>query len=176
MDKRHSFAKNLIKILVRRGFIDEHKAQDILSAFKDTTKDYFDDFLLEEGIIEEEHLLQALGDLYRVPAIDVTGIFFQPFVLHKFPKDVLHRYACIPMDTDGEIMTVIASEPDDPRLLPILGGYVSYDIVFRVGLRRHITDAISEFYDRSITELPESLDEEHEAGLGAQQGDDDIIL
>jgi type IV pilus assembly protein PilB len=165
MDKQASFAKELTHILLRNRVFSDKEAFNLQRMFKESSKENFDDFLLEEGFVSKEDLLQALSQLYRVPVVDVQGYFFQTFLLHKFPKDILHRYAIIPMDVDEDIMTIVASEPDDPRLLPLIGDYVSYDIVFRVGLRLDITDAITEFYDKAVTEVPQDIDlrvERHE--------------
>jgi type IV pilus assembly protein PilB len=158
MDKQASFAKELTHILLKNRVFSDKEAFSLQKLFKESSKEHFDDFLLEEGFVSKENLLQALSQLYRVPAVDVKGYFFQTFLLHKFPNDVLHRYAFIPMDVDEDIMTVVASEPDDPGLLPLIGDYVSYDIVFRVGLRLDITDAITEYYDNALTEVPQDID------------------
>lgn len=158
MDKHTSFAKELTHILLKNRVIPDKEAFNLQKLFQESEKEYFDDFLLEEGLVSKEDLLKALSQLYKVPAVDVQGHFFQTFLLHKFPKDVLHRYAFIPMDVDEDIMTIVASEPDDPQLLALIGEYVSYDVVFRVGLRLDISDAITDFYDRAITEVPQDID------------------
>jgi type IV pilus assembly protein PilB len=158
MDKKASFAKELTHILLRNRVISDKEAFNLQKLFEQSDKEYFDDFLLEESLVDKENLLKALSQMYKVAAVDVEGVFFQTFLLHKFPKDILHRYAFIPMDVDEDIMTVVASEPDDPQLLSLIGDYVSYDIEFRVGLRLDITDAISEYYDRAITEVPQDID------------------
>ena len=158
MNKPASFAKELTHTLLKNKVITDKQAYNLEKLFKESSKENFDDFLLEEGVVDKEDLLNALSQLYKVPAIDVEGYFFQTFLLHKFPKDILHRHAFIPMEVDDDIMSIVASEPDDPRLLPLIGDYVSYDIVFRVGIRLDITDAISEYYDQAITEVPQDID------------------
>lgn len=158
MEKHASFAKELTNILLKNRIIKDKESYNLQKLFQESSKEYFDNFLLEEGVVSKEDLLHALSQLYKVPAVDVDGYFFQTFLLHKFPKDILHRHAFIPMDVDDDIMTIVASEPDNPRLLPLIGDYVSYDIVFRVGLRLDITDAITEFYDKAITEVPQDID------------------
>lgn len=158
MNKQVSFAKELTAILVKHNIIPDNEAMSLQKLFKESEKEYFDDFLLEEGIASKEDILKALSELYKLPSVDCEGYFFQTFLLHKFPKDVLHRNAFIPMDVEDDIMTVVASEPDDPKLLALIGEYVSYDIRFRVGLRLDITDAITEYYDESLTVVPEDID------------------
>lgn len=158
MDKHVSFAKELTHILLKNKIFSDKEAYNLQKMFHESAKEYFDDFLLEAGIVSKKDLLQALSQLCKVPSVDTGGYFFQTFLLHKFPKDILHRHAFIPMDVDDDIMTIVASEPDAPRLLTVIGEFVSYDIVFRVGLRVDITDAITEFYDRAITEVPQDID------------------
>jgi type IV pilus assembly protein PilB len=158
MDKHASFAKELSNILLRNKVISDKEAYNLQRLFKESTKEAFDDFLLEQGVVAKEDILKALSQLYKVPAVDVIGHFFQTFLLHKFPKDILHRYAFIPMDVEDDILVVVASEPDDPRLLSVIGDYVSYDVRFAVGIRRDITNTITEFYDQAITEVPQDID------------------
>lgn len=158
MEKRESFAHALCSIFERKQLVSHAESQAMQKEFKASSKETFVDFLLEEGLVAEEDVLSALADHYQVPAVDVTGYFFEPFLLRKFPKDVLHRHAFIPQQVEENIMSVVTSEPDDPQLLPLIGQYVSYDIQFYVGIRRDITDAITEFYDKSVTQVQEDVD------------------
>ena len=105
-----------------------------------------------KGLVEEADLLQSLAQYFQVPAFDVVGYFFDTFLLRRFPKGFLLRNALIPLEVDENIMIIIASEPDDSDLLVRIGEHVSFDIQFRVGLRRDICDAAKEFYDKSDTE------------------------
>ncbi len=153
MEKRETFAQQLCGILVKQKVIDEAEGRAMQRAFKNSAKENFDDFLLEEGLIEEAVLLRALGQYFQVPPIDVTGYFFDTQLLRNFPKDFLLRNRIIPLEMDVEdIMIVVASDPDNPELLPAMGKYTPEDIQFRVGLGRDISDAIQEFYDKSLTE------------------------
>ncbi len=158
MEKSETFVEKLSSILVKFKFISQEEAKALQKAFKDSAKEIFDDFLLEEGLIEEADLLKALGDYYKVPAFDVVGYFFETFLLKKFPKGFLLRNAFVPLEVDENIMVVIASEPDTPELLEKIGKHVSYGIRFRVGLRRDICDTVKEFYDKAVTEVRKDID------------------
>jgi hypothetical protein len=165
MEKRHTFAQDLSIILVKIGAIKEDEGKALQKAFKDADHDNFTEFLLDRGLIEEEDLLKALSLYYKVPAFDVVGYFFDHTLLQQFPKDLLLRLGIIPLEVeDDSIMIMVACEPNDPELLPAIGNYVSYDIQFRVGFFRDISDAIKEFYDRSPTDTDtdEDLREERE--------------
>ena len=88
MDKHASFAKDLTQILVKNKIILDQEAHKLQRLFKESSKENFDDFLLEARLVNKEDLLKALSQLYKVPAVDVGGYFFQTFLLHKFPKDI----------------------------------------------------------------------------------------
>lgn len=158
MERKQQFEAGLTKILVSNKVLTEEEAKAMHVAFVDSEKEQLDEFLLDEGLVEEEDLLSALAQYYEVPAFDVVGYFFDTFQLRKFPKDFLLRNAIIPLEVDENIMIMIASEPNNPELLDKIGEHVSYDIRFRVGLRRDICDAVKEFYDKADTEESQDQD------------------
>jgi hypothetical protein len=158
MEKRETFAQALTEILVKHNVVNEAEGRALQRAFKNSEKETFDDFLLEEGLVEEAPLLRALGEYYQIPPVDVTGYFFDTELLRNFPKDVMLRNKIIPLEIDEDVMVVVASDPDNPDLLSIMGAYTSEDIQFRVGLARDIADAVKEFYDKSPTDLLDDQD------------------
>lgn len=150
MKKEVSFVQRLTTSLLANQAITQKEADSLVAMFHDRAKGRVDNFLLDEGTVEREDLLKALSDVYQVPYFDVNGYFFEHELLHTFPKDVLISKGIIPLQVDEDILIVIASNPEDPELLDVIGHSVSYDIQFNVGLRRDIVDAIEEYYDQSI--------------------------
>lgn len=155
MSDKHDFMHDLCDILVRNKAISENQIAGLERAFGKSSIDEFDDFLLEEGIAEREHVLKALSEYFRVPLFDVTGYFFDHALLRNFPKDFLLRNAIIPLEQDGPLLIVIAANPNMEGLESGIRNYTSYDVNFVVGLRRDICDAVKEFYEESITEVDE---------------------
>jgi hypothetical protein len=149
------FATDLVSILVSKNAISEKEAQAMESAFADSASGIFEDFLLEEHLVDEIALLEALSDYYQAPSFDVNGYFFDTFFLRKFPKGFLLRNGIIPLESDNESMTFVASNPADPNLPTEIGRFVSYNVYFYVGIRRAICNAVKEYYDVSDTETVE---------------------
>jgi len=162
------FVQGLTSILIKHKIYTEDEAKTLQKNFAEASQERFDDFLLDEGLIEKEDLLRALGEYYKMPAIDLAGYFFQTFLLRKFPKGVMIRNFFIPLEVDQNFMIVAAGEPDNPELLSIIGKYLSYDVRFRSAIKQEIINSIQEFYDKSDTEI----DEEEEA-YGAY-GDENV--
>lgn len=158
--ERNSFAQQLCDTLVEMKVISASEGDALQESFTSSSKAAFDEFLLEEGLVSEEHLLKALGMIYQVPYIDVVGIFFDSALLHKFPKGMLLRLGVIPYQVDGNILVLVASRPNDTNLLSCLGKYVSYDLQFMVGLRRDIEDSVRQYYEKAVTQVDEGEERE----------------
>ena len=159
MSKHETFVDGLTDIFVKNNIIAADKAKAIKKLFADRAKPSFINFLLEEGLISRSAILNALSEYYKVPAFDVVGHFFKHHYLHMFPQGVLLRNAMIPLKQDQNMLIMIASEPNNPELLPKIGEHVSYNIRFMVGIQQDIIDAIREFYELSITQV--DIDEDH---------------
>ena len=163
MDEKKGFEAGFLDVLVTLKFITPEDAIQLLLKYDESDVDQFDEFLLGEGIIEQEELLEALSEYYQVPSFDVMGYFFETHLLRMFPKDMLLRNEIIPMEVDENIMIMVAANPNNPDLLFEIGENVSYDIRFYVGIARDICDAVKEYYDKADTEDTEDEDirEEH---------------
>ena len=86
MEKRETFAQALCEVLVKQRVVSEAEGRALARAFKSSEKENFDDFLLEEGLVDESVLLRALAQYYQLPAVDVTGYFFDTQLLRIFLK------------------------------------------------------------------------------------------
>lgn len=182
MKNQDTFTQGLINQLIKQKTIASSEGLLLEKSFKESSKEAFDDFLLEEGLVEKEDLLKALSTYYQVPFFDVKGYFFNHLLLQEFPKDVLLRNALIPVEEiDENMLLMVASEPNDQQLLVEIGNCASYDIQFNVGLRLDICDAVKEFYERSLTDIKndddihEELRQEQEVMRMEEEEEEEII-
>jgi hypothetical protein len=157
------FEAQFLEVLVQLKYITAEDAISLLKTYDESDVDQFDEFLLSEGIVEQDHLLEALSHYYQVPSFDVVGYFFETHLLRMFPKDMLLRNEIIPLQVDENMMIVVAAHPDDSELLFEIGENVSYDIRFYVGIGRDICDAVEEYYEKADAEDDPNADlrEEH---------------
>ena len=144
MEFKETFVGDFAAILVKLNIVTQQESQALQNSFDQAEQENFDDFLVEEGLVEESELLRALSQYYKVPSFDVNGYFFSNFELRKFPKDFLLRNNIIPVEVDENMLLVVASRPEEPGLEAAIGRHVSYDINFYVGIARDIQDAVKE--------------------------------
>ena len=176
-----NFEVGFLRVLAELKLITAEDAVKLLAAYHESDVDQFDEFLLSEGILETENLLEALSHYYQVPSFDIVGYFFERHLLHMFPKEMLVQHEIIPMQVDENMMIVVAAQPDNPDLLFEIGEYVSYDIRFYVGVARNICDAVEEYYDKADTEVDEDEDIGQEQLLRSEfihiaESDEEIVF
>lgn len=171
-NRPETFIDELCAILVRHHAIDEqeihvYKAQFKQAESSDADFDDFDQYLVDEGLVEKEDVLKALSAYYEVPDVDLEGELIDDELLRNFPKDFLVRNEIIPIMLEEDFLTVAASHPDNENLLSGIGKYVNTDIEFQVALAQDIIDAVEQYYDKSLTDqntiarLDEDVDEEN---------------
>lgn len=144
-------------ILARNHKISIVDMEALKHSFHQNDDIQFEDFLLEEGIVEKEDLLEALSQYYKVPQCDVVGLFVEHYLMSLFPKDVLIEHMMLPISREDDTLWVVAAEPNDPHLPVVLGRYVSHNIAFMVGIPQDIIDTIREFADQSDTYQPNDI-------------------
>lgn len=171
MEKNFTFAGELADVLVQKKLITHQESREYQKLFERSDIDHFADFLLEQSLVDRDDLLEALGHYYGVPAVDVSDQFFETLLLHKFPEEFLVRNGVIPLEREENMLMVVAADPSSDEMVSELRGFVSYDIKCLVGLRQDIIDAIRQYYDTSLTEVPEAptLEEEHRMEQDAER-------
>ena len=153
MSRKKSFVKNFTKLLCKRELISVEDSLELPDEFSHRAKESFDNFLLSEGLVSKDDLLESLREYYQVPAFDAQGHFFQRSTVRLFPKIFLIKNVIIPIERDENMLIVLANDPTDHELLSKIGEFVSYDIHFRVGLYQDILNAVHEYYDASVTQI-----------------------
>lgn len=159
------FIEKLSSVLEQEKIIAAGSGQELKHLFRKSSQEDFDLFLLQEGLVSRQHLLQALSLVYHVPSFDVLGDFFDHSLLIKFPKHFLMQHCCIPLEViNDEVLIMITSRPDNEVLTAQIGEHVSYAVEYLVGIESDILVAIEEYYDPSETVVDnfDYMDEEEE--------------
>lgn len=154
---RKEFIDKLSEILVEMNILKVEDLFAIHKEFQSRADISFEDFLLEEGLVDRSDLLQALSRYYEVPAIDVVGEIFDHHDVRLIPEEVMVKHFFIPYKRENDNLTVVAANPGDPHLPVVIGKYVTHNIEFAVGLAQDIIDTVREYYDKSITYQPNSI-------------------
>jgi hypothetical protein len=169
MKKEQELVLSIVNFLTSHHILSDYDAYELYDMFRESKKETFVEFLLDEGIVDTSELLDALQEFYELEAFDVNGHFFDHHLLHMFPKDVMLRNSFIPLERDENMLIVIVSHPENDDLLEIIGEHVSYDVRFMVGLAHDIHDAVKEFYDDEPNVILQDEDLQAERRLANQE-------
>lgn len=161
LNEKLGLIKGLTDILALQGLIDPADVPALNQEYEEQKENLsFEEFLVQEQIITKPELLEALSQYYELPALDVIGEFFDHHFLTQIPKSVLINNAVIPYNREGDLLTVVAAQPDNPELLPTLAKHISHEISFMVGYAPDIIETIDEFYDEPIVYQPNNITNE----------------
>lgn len=144
------------------AFYPKNDVQALKEDFVGVEQAQLNYFLLDEGLVAKEDLLKALSKYYQVPYFDVRGYQFNHDLMELFPQDFLIRNSVVPILFDGNILTVVAGEPDEESLRENLRQYTNHHIEFRVGITRDIIDEARAYYEKPPGDI-EVEEEEEEA-------------
>src|SRR5688572_17101285 len=73
--------------------------------------------LLSQGAISESALLETLGSAAGVAPVDMTRMRPDPQALAMIPQDVCQEHGILPLAKNGDILTIVVSDPFDVLLL-----------------------------------------------------------
>jgi len=167
------YTQALGEILYKLGALDKKNARALVHDFKGSEQSQLNYFLLDEGLVAKEELLRALSEYYQVPYFDVRGFQFNHDLLEFFPQDFLIRNAIVPIEFDGNILTVVTGHPDQPGLREKIRQYTTHHIEFRVGIVRDIIDEARAYYEEPPVDV--GVDEEEEIEEGSSEDIVDIF-
>ena len=173
MTKTH-FVSRISQALVKLKVMSATEAESFEKEFSGKSKGRVDEFLLDEGLVDRENLLKALQSVYNIPSYDVRGHFFNHQILMLFPRDFLVNKAVIPLDIENDILTIVVANPEDDETMGMIGDYVPYSVNILVGIRRHIVDAIEEYYDEDVA-TADIEDEDSQEVDELTEEDSDIV-
>ena len=157
--KRLDIVDGLSAILTHHKHLSVEDMMALQRDYKNRDHVTFEDFLLEESLIDREDLLQALSEYHGVPYLDVVGTFFDHQFIRLLPKEMLLKHLILPYyrEEGEDALWVVSADPSNPHIREVLGNYVTHSINFMVGLPQDIRDAIREYYDRSNTYQPHPI-------------------
>jgi len=108
--------------LVERGVLKPDQL-DRAVAEQRSTGERLDRVLIRMGFATRAQILEAVGDQFQMPVVDVTTLAVDASVLATLPSKLVFRQRCVPIARENGVLTVATSDPyeisvlDELRLL-----------------------------------------------------------
>ncbi len=109
-------------VLLSRGLISRAQLEQALTEQR-TTGERLDRVLVRLGLVTRDQVLQAVGEQFQMPVVDLTDLVIEPKVLQTLPAKLVYKQNCVPIGRTGDTLTVATSDPfeitvlDELRLL-----------------------------------------------------------
>ena len=120
--------------------------------------------LVKLGAISEDDLTKFLGDLYGVPAADLSNFQPDPSVVKLIPSDVASKFQVVPISRSGRRLTVAMSNPANIFAIDDIKFITGCEVQPVVAPEAAIKKAIDQAYDSaaSFESVMKGLDDEIE--------------
>ena len=109
-------------ILVEKGLITRAQLEQALAAQRESGE-RLDRVLVRLGFVSREQVLNALGDQFQMPVVDLATLSPERHVLETLPTKLVYKQSCVPIERHNGTLTVATSDPfeitalDELRLL-----------------------------------------------------------
>ena len=104
--------KKIGEILVDRGDLNPSDLLFVIESSK-TTGERFGKVCLDNSLITEEALAQALAEQFGMKYVDIKGFKMDEAILDGLPADAIFRYHFIPLEESGNSLVIAIADPTE---------------------------------------------------------------
>jgi type IV pilus assembly protein PilB len=106
-------------ILIQQGLIDKDKLHLLRGQAKSKSKPLFQ-LLLEEGVINDEQMTQALAKANDTPYVNLSSAHINPKILDLLDQDVAEHYMAVPLGTEKDTLVVAMLDANNVQAVDFL--------------------------------------------------------
>ncbi|POP31979.1 type II/IV secretion system protein [Lactonifactor longoviformis] len=99
------------EVLKEYGYITEEQLQRALAYQKEHREKRLGAILMELGFVTEKQMIQALGQRLGMKTVELSQITVNIEAVEKVPRQLAARYHVLPVDTDGQTLTLVTNDP-----------------------------------------------------------------
>lgn len=108
-----SFSRKKIgEILLERGDLTVGQHAYLVEKLKGVTL-RFGELCLQEGLVSEEALHQALAAQFGLDYLDLTALKLDEHILALYPADIFYRYSFVPVEMIDDVLVIAVADPTD---------------------------------------------------------------
>jgi type IV pilus assembly protein PilB len=165
-------------ILVDLGFIDDGQLSSIEEEARQTDAPV-EKIALDRGLINEDQLLQATAELHGMAVVNLEDVKPAPEALKAVPQNMAELYKMLPLKMDGDVLTVVMSDPNNLMALDDLRNMLGIrQVMAQLAPPSKIEPALAKAYsttkEETIADLISSMATDLDLGYGKRETSIDI--
>ena len=134
----------LIKYLMAKGLVQSERARAILEQ-PDSVKGSIEQTLIENGLVEEDVLLEAMAEVYGLPYYQLDPSILDVELASTLPQKMLKTFCVYPLrrESDSQVVPLAMADPFDISVVDTFRYITGYQIQPVIAPRREIEAAVS---------------------------------
>lgn len=137
--------RRLGDVLLEQGLITEEQLREALSLQRGSNQNLAQ-LLLDRGFLAEEELVIALSEQLGIPHIRVANYHIPNEILREVPESLARQYLMLPVSVTGDVLTLAMADPLNIMALDDLQMLTSYEIEPVVAVKSELEEAIDRHY------------------------------
>jgi len=163
------------EMLISAGLITEDQLTTALSEQK-RVGGRLGTNLVRLGYLSEDEVLKFLEKQHHVPAVELSNFKLSQVLLEIIPSELAGKYACVPLERVGKVLTVAMVNPSDVFAIEDLRFTTGFEIKPVVATEAAIKKAIDQHYEAQgmLDEVMKDIgNEESEVEVMGKSDDED---
>jgi len=144
------------EILVKNGLINKQQIQAALELQrKERIK--IGDALVKLGFVTDEEVLEALGEQFHYPVVDLRKAKISAAAIKAVPREVAEKHNLLPLKHDNGVLTIAIAEPPDLNTLDNLRFMLGAEIRCVLAKKDLIERALAQCYGGASKKSQEAM-------------------
>ncbi len=159
------------QILVDLGFITDDQLELLLEEQKRRPGELLGKVAESLGYITEDQLVQALAEQMGMRVVNLSETNVPPDVLARITEPMAQLYRVVPLEFDGETLTVAMCDPQKLTIRDELRTFLGFNIKAMVATERDMQRALQKWYatgSESVESLVADMEQDDELRAAAE--------
>jgi len=148
--------KMLGDILIENGLISEEQLAQALAEQK-MSKDKLGRILVRRGYISDDQLLEVLEFTLGIPRVQISRMEINPETVKLLPTNIISKYRILPLSVNQGRMTLIMADPLNFQAIDDVRILTGLDVVPVMASERELESAIQQYTALQVDSKMEKL-------------------
>ena len=148
------------RLLLNEGLVSSDEWQTAIDKGGDVIES-----LLDEGVLDEESLMEVFGRSAGIPPVDLRRVTPDPLALEVVDKETCKEHFILPLSKNGDVLTVAVADPFNVILFDDLKRMTDCQVRALFAHRGMLRTALDKAFDKGAAQVQEMMDEVKDSQL-----------
>jgi len=160
--------------LVKDGLVAVEKLRELRQKAEQSKTPLFS-VLVNDGIVSDESLTQAIAKTTRVPYVNLSSAIIDPDVLALLPQDVAERYMAVPLGEMQHRLVVAMLDADNVQAVDFLANKIGRPLKVYAASEKGIKHILQQYKGQLDSDMVGVLKKAGEEAASSEQASKEMI-